>query len=163
MRTNLKKLPPPSHVSWKDKSEHYLSTYTVSPVRWDTNSPKKRFLSEGSHLFECSLTFILLCWKMYAHYGANFFIFYFAGSGGGGARIYLWNFLGVWKWVYFFFLMSLAMGGGTMNVFFQYQQGNISPRRSKMDPKIDTFGQFVLQVVVVVVVVLESVFTSEIF
>ena len=41
-----------------------------------------------------------------------------------------------------FFFSSLAMRGNDFYFFFQYQQGNIRARRSKMDAKIDTFGQF---------------------
>ena len=37
--------------------------------------------------------------------------------------------------------MSLAIRGNDF-IFFQYQQGNIGAHRLKMDPKIDTFGQF---------------------
>ena len=40
-----------------------------------------------------------------------------------------------------FLYMSLAIRGDDFN-FFHYQQGNIGAHRLKMDPKIDTFGQF---------------------
>ena len=54
-------------------------------------------LSEGSHLFECSLSFILLFWKIFTPYEAWKFLSYSVSVGVG--RIYLWNFLGVQKWV----------------------------------------------------------------
>ena len=37
--------------------------------------------------------------------------------------------------------MSLAMKGNDLKKNIQCQQGNITARRSKMDPKIDTFCQ----------------------
>ena len=50
------------------------------PTNRDLYSPK---LSEGSHLFECSLSFILLISKFYPPYEANFFDVLLCGCGVG--------------------------------------------------------------------------------
>ena len=38
--------------------------------------------------------------------------------------------------------MSLAIRGNDFNFFFQCQRAKNRARTAKMDPKIDTFGQF---------------------
>ena len=48
--------------------------------------------------------------------------------------------------------MALAIRGIDFDFCCQYQQGNLRARRSKMDPKIDTFGHIDTRVLAILVV-----------
>ena len=59
-----------------------------------------------------------------------------------GGRIYLFKtLLGKTSWFLFLFFLCITIRGNDI-IFFQYQQGNIRARSSKMGPKIDTFCHF---------------------
>ena len=65
-------------------------------------------------------------------------------------RIYLFNFfLGKNASFFSFFFNVFSYWGERFYYFFQYQQAKNRARRSKMDPKIDTFGQVDIRVLAI--------------
>ena len=104
--------------------------------------PQRRFfrLSEGSHWFEWLSFPCLVVWK-FSHPTTH--ITYQQDGRTGRGRIYLWKFLGVLNWFFFWFLFLNVFSYQGERFFkkFWCQRGNFRARRSKMDPKIDTFCQ----------------------
>ena len=103
-------------------------------------------LSEGSHLFECSLSFILLISKFYPTTTQTFRCLIVVGVVWcgvvwcGWGRIYLFHFFFEKIEVFFlFFLNVFSYQGERFKFFSRAQQGNIRAQKTKIDRKIDKF------------------------